>query len=123
MADKIMIAVPVPPSTNRLYANKRGGGRIKTQAYKNWIRQAGWDLRLQKPPHMPGYVAVLYYVPWPKRKGKYDLGNREKALSDLLVKHGVIEDDSKIVDLHLKFSTGDLVQMEISRPHESDLPS
>jgi crossover junction endodeoxyribonuclease RusA len=95
--------VPIPPSVNALYRNAPGKGRVKTERYRTWIQAAGWDVRDQKPEHQPGQVAVCYRLPWPTDKRKRDLGNYEKALSDLLVLHNVIEDDSKIVDLRLVY--------------------
>ncbi len=49
---------------------------------------------------MVGDIAVQYRFARTDRR-KRDLGNLEKAMSDILVKHEIIEDDSKIVDLRL----------------------
>lgn len=49
---------------------------------------------------MLGDIAVQYRFARTDRR-KRDLGNLEKAMSDILVKHEIIEDDSKIVDLRL----------------------
>lgn len=90
----IKLMLPMPPSVNALYANRRGG-RMKTAAYKAWIDEAGWRLHTQTCERIEGDVTVVYAF-GPRCK-KSDLFNREKALSDLLVSHGIIEDDRKIV--------------------------
>ena len=108
-----VFTVPTPPSVNALYRNVPGRGRVKTSRYKTWINAAGWDVRAQKPPPVPDSVAVNYSVPRPKDRRRHDLGNYEKALSDLLVLHEIIEDDSKIVELRLVFAARDDVLVEV----------
>lgn len=114
--------VPVPPSVNSLYRNVTGKGRVKTERYRTWINAAGWDVRAQKPEPVAGQVRVAYRVPWPKDNRHRDLGNYEKALSDLLVLHGVIEDDSKIIELLLLYgeSTEDKVLIEVAAKARAD---
>ncbi|MDO8597832.1 MAG: RusA family crossover junction endodeoxyribonuclease, partial [Sulfuricaulis sp.] len=38
---------------------------------------------------------------------KQDVANREKAVSDLLVRAGILADDSQIVDLRLRWADAD----------------
>ena len=90
--DSVEIDLPMPPSVNALFANKPGKGRIKTKAYKAWLEEAGLILNCQRPGRIAGRYSIHIQV---RRLPKMsDLANREKATSDLLVKHGVIEDDS-----------------------------
>lgn len=89
----IRFKVPLPPSTNNLYAN-RPGGRVITGTYQRWLHDAGWLMVNSKGPTMSGRIAVEYQCERPNRRR--DLGNIEKPLSDLLVKQGVIRDDSDI---------------------------
>lgn len=92
--------VPVPPSTNKLYATI-GRRRVKAMSYLAWINEAGWEIKSQHPFLIPGQVAVEYVCPInPKR----DLGNFEKGLSDLLVRMGIIEDDKHITEIRLKWA-------------------
>lgn len=87
--------LPFPPSVNALYANIPNVGRIKTHAYKQWQKEAGLRLNLQRPKKVSGRVRLsIRAVPPDKRKR--DLGNLEKAIADLLVDMGVIDDDSLI---------------------------
>jgi Holliday junction resolvase RusA-like endonuclease len=89
VSDAISITLPKPPSVNELFANVPGTGRVKTQKYRSWERDAGWLLREQRPGHIEGHYELTIRMP----RGRGDLGNAEKATSDLLVKHGVIDDD------------------------------
>lgn len=102
--------VPVPPSTNKLYATV-GRRRVKAMSYLAWINEAGWEIKSQHPFLIPGQVSVEYVCPInPKR----DLGNFEKGLSDLLVRMGVIEDDKFITDIRLLWARDiDKVQITV----------
>lgn len=87
--------VPVPPSVNSLYKNVSGRGRVKTKDYSAWFANARNVVRLQKPGVVRGPVVIILCV---DRQGVgSDLDNRVKALFDLIVKLGVIEDDSKVL--------------------------
>ena len=80
----------LPPSTNALFANKPGG-RFKTTAYKDWLSAAGWELKAQRPGHVAGPYAITMTFGRVNRRS--DLDNLIKASQDLLVAHGVVEDD------------------------------
>lgn len=83
--------LPMPPTANNLFANFKGRGRVKTDKYIKWIHTAGWSLKAQKPAKIAGNYALTVVVP---AKTLGDIDNRIKALSDLLVEHGIVEDDS-----------------------------
>lgn len=89
-AARIEIALPMPPSTNGLFANRASGGRFKTEAYEAWISEAGWRLQEQRPGRISGPYEIEIRV---ARTPGSDLDNRVKGISDLLVKHRVIADD------------------------------
>src|SRR5262245_22276732 len=79
-----------PPSVKGFYLKVRGKGRVKTKAYRNWLRNVGWEIKLQRhgcvrskfdaeiidPKNLPG-----------------DVDNRAKAALDALTQFGAIEDD------------------------------
>ncbi len=89
------IEIPVPPSVNDMFRNVRGKGRVKTAAYNDWLGHAGWLLRSQHPAPVKGRVVILISV---ERTSKCaDIDNRVKAIFDLLVTHGVIDDDRNVV--------------------------
>ncbi len=87
--------LPFPPSVNALYSNVPRVGRVKTPAYKSWIKEAGLRLNLQRPHKVSGAVKLSIRAVPPDRRRR-DLGNLEKAISDFLVDMGVIDDDSLI---------------------------
>lgn len=90
--------LPMPPSVNGLWANGKHGKRYRTQRYDSWIYEAGAEIMRQRPAKYVGPVILSYEVQEPAGRLKYDLGNREKALTDLLVSHGIIQaDDNTIV--------------------------
>lgn len=92
---------PFPPSTNHLFANVAGRGRIKSEAYRTWINAAGWDVAKARPGKISGHINLKLTFCESKRRSNSDLSNRIKAVEDLLVRHGVIDDDSLVDDLHV----------------------
>lgn len=92
----------VPPSTNNLYFNARGKGRVKTERYKGWLNAAGWDVALAKPKLMQCPVKITILINRPNKRS--DIDNRNKALIDLLVKHGVLIDDNQVESLTTEWS-------------------
>ena len=116
--------VPIPPSANNLFpsgAHRMGGGerhRLKAAAYKDWLRDAGWEIKGQRAvtvAPMTGLLRVLIEAPLHRRR---DLDNALKPLLDLLGcgKNGmrIIVDDSLIDDLRIvRTRTGDKVTISI----------
>src|SRR6516164_2018760 len=92
------IDLPLPPGVNRLWRSNRG--RVHRSApYAAWLREAGWSLLEQRPKAVPGCVSVTISAGKPDKRRR-DLDNiAGKAVLDLLTKHGVIEDDSKVLEL------------------------
>lgn len=94
--------LPLCPSLNSLYPGK--AKRHKSKAYEAWIKEAGQILLTQKPWHFfDEPVQVTYRVGKPSKRNM-DLCNREKALSDLLVGHGILKDDSLIHRLVMEWA-------------------
>lgn len=93
----VTLTLPLPPSVNGLWANGKNLRRFRTQNYEDWINEAGWTLKQQRPAKLKGPVSISYEFEEPKTKRKMDLANREKAATDLLVSHGVIEGDDQTI--------------------------
>lgn len=91
----VSIEIPAPPSVNEMFRNVRGRGRVKTAAYNDWLGHAGWVLRSQSPDRVGGRVVLVISVERASKSA--DIDNRVKAILDLLVTHGVIEDDRNVV--------------------------
>lgn len=94
----VSFCLPMPPSVNGLWANSKSGkGRYRTQHYQDWIDTAGLVLNRIKPGKVMGKVTLNYLFEEPRTKRPTDLGNREKATTDLLVTHGIIEGDDQTI--------------------------
>jgi crossover junction endodeoxyribonuclease RusA len=108
----IRAVLPYPPSTNTLYRNVAGKGRVKTAKYKAWIDEAGFVLVFKRLPAITGpYVLQIDLFQADARRR--DIDNGIKAISDLLVEHQLIEDDSKCVELHVRKVRSDTAYAEI----------
>jgi Holliday junction resolvase RusA-like endonuclease len=97
----IKFAVPLPPSANNAFGNRKGGkgfGRFRTAHYHNWLRQADrWYMveklgRFKLPPGPYRCVLLL-----PRFKG--DLDGRIKLLLDWMVRRQITPDDRHCVEL------------------------
>ena len=97
---RVVIDLPIPPSTNRLWRSVRTGRGVrlyKDRKYTAWLAEVGWEWQRQKPKGfktIEGPVRSVLIV-CPKRKTR-DLGNYEKAVHDAAQHFGVIKDDNNI---------------------------
>lgn len=92
-ARRQVIKLPVPVSTNHLFANRKDGkGRYKTASYRQWIAQADRHLLTQKRAlaKVIGPVSVTIRVP---RTTRIDVDNFCKATCDYLVSRELTDDD------------------------------
>lgn len=90
----VTFTLPVPPSTNALFRNLPGKGRVKTRAYADWRAYALTSLRQQRLPLVDGHIIVRMNVEMTGNRA--DLDNRVKAIFDVIVEARVIADDSLI---------------------------
>jgi Holliday junction resolvase RusA-like endonuclease len=86
-----VITLPMPPSTNALFFNRKGG-RTRTPEYEAWLEHAGHVLNRQSVKPVEGRVDVQIDLD-DSRRG--DADNRIKPVLDFLVKRGVLKGDSK----------------------------
>jgi crossover junction endodeoxyribonuclease RusA len=117
----IRIALPFPPSVNAAYAN--GGnrrGRHKTNAYRLWEQLAAIGIKDSHRLALEAYtIAIALRAP---DKRARDLGNYEKCVSDLLVAHGVVKDDSFCRRLMMTWNEGMAEEcVVLIHPAEEDL--
>lgn len=100
----ICFTVAIPPAANNLFASIPGKGRIKTVAYKAWIREASWVAKLAiKAKRIDGPYALCIQIGKPDNR-KRDIGNLEKPISDLLVSIGAVNDDSDCQRIEMEWS-------------------
>jgi Holliday junction resolvase RusA-like endonuclease len=89
------LVLPDPISTNNLFNNLAGRGRVITRDYKEWKKLAARYLAAQRPlPQFALPVELMFYV-GEKRIGQMDSDNTLKAYTDCLKQHGVIHDDNR----------------------------
>ncbi len=95
MTNHACLVLPFPPSVNALYStNKRTHRRFKSKRYEAWEEGAdAWLLEQSPLPRIKGAFNAVFSFGRPDKR-KRDVTNLIKAPEDLLVKHGVIEDDS-----------------------------
>lgn len=88
----ITLTLPLPPSTNSLYAPRKGGGKRKSDEYDAWIKHANAAYYPQKRGIKPisGPYTVHISVPINMRG---DADNRAKAMVDQLVRLELTPDD------------------------------
>ena len=99
MNKPVVFTLPFPPSSNSLFRNapKPHMKRPKTKGYLSWLQSAGWQLKIQRVSAVKGPVKLTYEL-YNSARGPnklWDYANREKACTDLLVEHGIIEADSQ----------------------------
>ena len=94
MIEPFTLRLPLPPSTNALYRNVRGIGRVKAVGYKRWLVAAGAYGIVQKPlggfPHFALDFEIIVLIP---AKTRGDCDNRCKAAIDLCTAWQIISDD------------------------------
>jgi len=89
----IVLSLPFPPSVNRLWRATKGGGVYRSPKYVAWRKAAMWQLAGQaKGKKVIGAYKLTILAVRPDKR-KRDLGNLEKAISDILVSQNIIQDD------------------------------
>ena len=84
--------LPLPTSVNALHTLRKAGGKARSKPYQAWVKEAGYAILTQRFKPILGPYELMVHAVRPDKKRR-DLGNLEKAVSDLLVAHGVVEDD------------------------------
>lgn len=120
----IRLALPYPPTVNNLYRNG-AKGRFKTSGYKAWEAKCRGhaDILRHVEEKTPGGVRMSFSDPIPTIAGPYtitytaqrpdrrrrDIGNLEKACSDMLQALGVIRDDCDCERMTIQWAPGEPV--------------
>lgn len=103
---EVRYTLPFPPSVNTLFRNLPKGGRVKTTRYKEWINKAAGIFDTQPHKRIHGDNLELNIMLYRPDKRKRDLDNYLKALLDFLVTTKVIDDDSCINWISIRWSEG-----------------
>lgn len=97
MGAGVIISLPMPPSTNNLFATYNGR-RIITRGYKAWKLAAGASLSRYAPEPLERPYGVHIRLNMDHRG---DVDNRAKPVLDLLVSHKVISGDNFVNTLRI----------------------
>lgn len=89
----VVLTLPFPVSVNAMFADGKTR-RHKSQRYCDWLLEAGYTLNAQKPPKIIGPYHITYAFQEGQDRRERDAFNLEKGVTDLLVKHGVVQGDS-----------------------------
>ena len=87
------LELPFPPTLNTCFQNIPGRGRAVTPRYREWINEALWVLKSQRPVMHETEVSISIGLVAPDRRAR-DADNLIKPVLDLLVKGRVLKDDS-----------------------------
>lgn len=98
----VALDLPKPISTNNLWKPVKRGQHaymVASKEYLEWQSLAGLTLNTQRPGVVEGPYALTITV---SSKWRGDLGNAEKACSDLLQSQGVIENDKHAQEITIR---------------------
>lgn len=116
----ITLTLPFPPALNNLYANGKRG-RYVVERYATWRQVANTEINNQRKTWpvtgINGPVEITMTLGKPDRR-KRDIDNLTKAPLDTLVKSQVIEDDSLVESLTIRWGdvTGAVIEV---RPYDA----
>jgi len=91
-----VVTLPFPVSVNAMFADGKTR-RHKSQRYADWIVEASWALKVQRPMPVPGPVKITYEFQEGRDNRRRDAFNLEKGVTDLLVYFGIIEADHDLI--------------------------
>ena len=95
------LTLPCPPSTNSLYRNAPGKGRVKTVRYQVWLAAARVHANDQPRWKVEGEYTLDLTVE--RRRKNADLDNTIKAVSDFLVAEGYVSDDKHMTEIKVRW--------------------
>lgn len=93
----LTLKLPVPPSVNAAFVNRKSGeghGRIKSAAYKTWLKEADgfyYEQSLSKVRAVEGPYRVSIFLHYGLRG---DVDNRIKLVLDWLASRRITPDDA-----------------------------
>ena len=95
------VEIPVPPSLNNAFFNRKAGGRVKTPTYRKWCRAAALTIvaSVQAKDRVSGPFRISINLP---SHIAGDIDNRVKGIVDALVASGRVDDDKNMEELHVR---------------------
>ena len=104
-AREVTLDLMRPPSTNNLYLNVPGHGRVRSDRYNQWLDESAWMIFAQKPGRIDGKFYADIIIKRPDNR-KRDLDGLLKPLLDCCVKNRIIRDDSLAERITLAWAEG-----------------
>lgn len=101
---KIELILPFPPSVNRLWRATKGGKVHRSKKYVDWRKHAEWAVSSRTKGQKIQGKYTLEIVAVKPDKRRRDLGNLEKAVSDLLQHLEIVEDDYLCEEIRLRWA-------------------
>lgn len=89
----LTIVMDLPPSTNHLFRNVAGRGRVNTSAYLAWVVTAGLKVREAVAEAGRPAISGRWWIIIKADARNRDLDNLAKPILDLLVAQQVVPDD------------------------------
>ena len=103
-----------PPSVNELFGtNFKTKRRFTSKKYEEWQADAMQEVLEKGKSGIEGDFAMRIYIPFKFRRANADLLNLEKAITDLLVKAGLIPDDRHLVNFAMRWADCDKVEVSV----------
>jgi Holliday junction resolvase RusA-like endonuclease len=99
----VTFACDIPPSVNALYQNVPGKGRVKTALYSAWEKRAGFQVNKITQECVLGRYGLSLVVRRPK-SARRDIDNVIKAISDLAVTMGLVQDDCLCEEIFIRWT-------------------
>ena len=97
----------LPPSVNQMYRTGKYGKRYKRGEVREWQDYVAGEIRktwgTREAYTWPVGVRIEFHV---SSCRKWDIDNRLKALLDVLMQGGIIEDDAQVYGLNVRKVTG-----------------
>lgn len=100
VADRVVIDLPLPISTNALHSVGRGNVR-RSDENLAWRKEAGLRINMQRAGRIDGPYVLTVFV---SRKSGNDLDNCGKLVSDILQANHVIENDRSAEEINYRWS-------------------
>lgn len=96
----ISYTLPLPPTINHAYGQRRNGGKYIKPAGIVFRTAVAEIVATAGHPTLTGRLSLFVAV-HPATRARQDLDNRSKALQDAMTHAGVWLDDNQIDDLHM----------------------
>jgi len=107
--------IPRPPSSNNMFVNVKGRGRVKSKRYKAWWTQAYYYVKANAPNALVAVARPVMVNITVKRRGPKvgDIDNMIKPVLDLLVTTGILEDDHLVQEVRARWGQAEDVTVSI----------